>query len=57
LHPFEAEKTSNHSFALMSGGSMEVDMMELEAGKYSIKSFTIVKKATYIFENKLDDSR
>ncbi len=36
---------------------MEVDMMELEAGKYSIKSFTIVKKATYIFENKLDDSR
>jgi hypothetical protein len=28
----------------MSGGSMDVDMMELEAGKYLIKCFTIVKK-------------
>ena len=33
LHPFEQNKTSNHSFALMSGGSMDVEMMELEAGK------------------------
>ena len=34
LHPFDQNKTSNHSFALMSGGSMDVEMMELEAGTF-----------------------